>query len=287
MPRREAFVLGAGGHAASAWEIGLIAGMADSGLDLREAELLIGTSAGARVAVQLASGLPFDDLVQRQIDPDLQTSEAPPGIDWKQWRKEIARAKEGSSDPTEILRRIGAFALEGARGSSSERRQFIESQLPLRAWPQRKLLIVAVEAETGERRVFDRASGIELIDAVMASGAVAGIWPPVSFNGHSYIDGGFYSTDNADLAVGFDRVMILALKSGVPPVSVISLEAAVEALRTSGAQGEVVHPDEATEAVFASVGRNLLDPKVCEPAARTGRAQGQLVASKLLESLLR
>jgi NTE family protein len=40
MPRREAFVLGAGGHAASAWEIGLIAGMADSGLDLREAELL-------------------------------------------------------------------------------------------------------------------------------------------------------------------------------------------------------------------------------------------------------
>jgi predicted acylesterase/phospholipase RssA len=76
---RCALVLGAGGHAASAWEIGLIAGLADAGIEVRAAELLVGTSAGARVAVQLASGVALEDLIRRQIDPDLQMPEAPHG----------------------------------------------------------------------------------------------------------------------------------------------------------------------------------------------------------------
>jgi NTE family protein len=176
-----ALVLGAGGYAASAWQIGLIAGMADSGVDIRDPDLLVGTSAGARVAVQLSSGVPLEDLVQRQIDPTWQAPEAALGVDWKQWRAELERAKEGRGGPTQILQRIGSLALMGARGSASERRKFIVSQLPVQTWPERKLRIVAVESETGERRVFDRTTGIELIDAVMASGAVAGIWPPVPF----------------------------------------------------------------------------------------------------------
>jgi predicted acylesterase/phospholipase RssA len=88
----------------------------------------------------------------------------------------------------------------------------------------RTLLIVAVNAETGERRAFDRNTGIDLVDAVIATTAFFG-WPPALFQGHYYIDGGFYSSDNADLATGFDRVMILTFRSSGPTMSAVSLDA--------------------------------------------------------------
>jgi NTE family protein len=50
---------------------------------------------------------------------------------------------------------------------------------------------------------------VALVDAVAASAAVAGIWPAVTIGGRRYVDGGFYSIDNADVAVGFERVLNL------------------------------------------------------------------------------
>lgn len=279
--RKCAVVLGAGGHAASAWEIGFIAGMADSAIDLRDAALLVGTSAGARVAVQLSSGVALEGLIQRQSDPKLLMSEAPQGVDWRKWRAEIERAKQAGGCPSEILRRIGSLVSHEAQESASDRRQFIVSQLPLQTWPKTRLSIVAVEVETGERRVFDVTSGIELVDAVMASGALPGIWPPVTYRSRRYIDGGLYSNDNADVAVGLDRVLIVTLRPGKSPLSVVSLDAGVEALRKSAARVAVVHPDEATEGVLASLGGNVLDPSVREPMLRSGRAQGRRAAGDL------
>ena len=189
-------------------------------------------------------------------------------VDWLHLRGAHARAKEAGGGPTAILQRIGALSLPAPGAKGSNRRQIVAAQLPMQTWPEQRLLIVAVNAETGERRAFDRTSGIDLVDAVLASSAFVG-WPPALFQGHHYIDGGFNSTDNADLAVGFDRVLILALRSAVPPLCVVSLDAAVETLRGGGARVEVIHPDEDTLAAFASVGMN---PAVCGPVARAGRA---------------
>ena len=103
----------------------------------------------------------------------------------------------------------------------------------METWPEQKVLIVAVNAETGERRAFDRNSGIDLVDAVIATTASFG-WPPTLFQGQHYIDGGFYSSDNADLATGCDRVMVLGLQP--PPMfrtGVCSLDAGVKKLQTA------------------------------------------------------
>ena len=281
-----AVVLGAGGHAASSWEIGFVAGMADCGIDVRAAELLVGTSAGARVAVQLSSAIPLEDLIRQQTDPEHQMSEVPQGIDWKKWRIEIEHLKQDGDNPAEILRRIGSMVSQKPWASSLDRRRFIASQLPLRTWPQRKLSIVAVEVESGERRVFDSTSGIELIDAVMASGALPGIWPPIPFRRRSYFDGGLYSTDNASVAVGFKRVLVLTLRPATPPLSVISLEVGLQALRNSGARVEVVHPDETTERILAAVGGNVLDSSVREPMLRSGRTQGRRSVNERLMAWL-
>jgi predicted acylesterase/phospholipase RssA len=171
MPKR-GLVLGAGGNAASAWETGLIAGMADAGVDVRDADVLVGTSAGARVAVQLASGSPLDDLFARQGDP--QSREIPPLLDWRKWRSDLEKAKRGGETPIEAPQRVGAFALATPIEDGSRRRDFIASEMPQETWPDRPVLIASVEAETGDRRVFDRTSEIALKDAVTASGAVAG-----------------------------------------------------------------------------------------------------------------
>jgi len=276
---QRALVLGAGGHAATAWELGVITGMADAGVEVRNADVIVGTSAGARVSVLITSDLKLEELFQRQVDPGLQTKEPTPPVDFTRWRTDFMRAKEEPGEAIAVLQRFGALALQTPGGLQEARRNMIAAALPSHTWPERRLLIVAVDVESGERRAFDRSDGVDLIDAVAASGAVPGIWPPVALRGHRYMDGGMYSIDNADLAVGCDHVMILTLPARVPPLCVASLEDAVDTLKHSGARVDVVHPDEAAQAAFASVGGNLLDPSVREAAARAGREQGQRVAA--------
>jgi NTE family protein len=248
--------------------------MADAGVDVRDADLIVGTSAGARVGVQVRSHLTLEELFQRQVDPHLQTKEPTPPVDFTQWRADCVRAKEGSDNAVTVLKRFGALALRAPVGSQATRRSMIAAALPMQIWPER-LLIVAVDVESGERRAFDHSSGVDLIDAVAASGAVPGIWPAVELRGRKYMDGGLYSIDNADLAVGCEHVLILTLPARVPPLCIATLDAAVNTLRRRGARVDVVHPDEASQAAFASVGGNLLDPSVREAAARAGREQGR------------
>jgi NTE family protein len=281
-PRR-ALVLGAGGYAAMSWEVGVLSGMAEAGTDPREADLFVGTSAGAIVAAQITSGVPLDELFRRQLASRGETEPSAPVVDFRRWRDDLGRARSGGGPPTEVLRRIGSLALAVPPGTPSDRPE-VASLLPRHVWPEQQLLTVAVDVRTGERRVFDRASGIDFVDAVAASGVVAGISQPVTFNGHGYMDGGFYSLTNADLALGCDRVLVISLPARVPPLSVVSLEAELEQLRASHARVEVVHPDEPTQAAFASVGGNLLDPSVCEPGVRAGREQGRRITNEGVSS---
>lgn len=282
---RRALVLGSGGNAAIAWEIGIIAGMADAGIDLRDADLFVGTSAGSIVAAQITSGHSLEELFQLQVDPRLQVDEPAPPVDFGRWRAEIVRAKEASESSTDFLQRVGSLTPFVPTSPQFDRRNLIARRLPARAWPEQRMLIVAVDADSGERCVFDRTSDVDLVDAVAASCAVAGIWPAIRINGRRYIDGGLYSIENGDLAADTERVLILTLPARVPPLCVAPLDAAMETLRTHRAQVEVVHPDEASQAAFASVGGNLLDPSVRERAARAGREQGREVAGLHVASL--
>jgi NTE family protein len=285
---RRALVLAGGGYAASAWELGLITGMADAGVDVRNADLLVGTSSGSRVALHLASGEAHEDAFQRRVQPVPPSSERPPVVDWVGLREGVARAKQAGGSPTEILRRMGALALAAASGvSGANRREIVAAQLPMKTWPEKRVLIATVNADTGERRAFDRESGIDLVDAVIATTASLGA-PPILFQGEHYIDGGFYCTDNADLAIAFDRVMILALKRPpeIPSMSVASLDETVKTLQDNGSLVEVIQPDETALATFAAAG-GLLNPAISAPAARAGRLQGERIVSERISSFWR
>ena len=275
-------VLAGGGYAASAWEIGMVTGMADGGLDVRTADLFVGTSSGSRVALHLASGAAHEEVFQHRLQPEAPSSERTAVIDWVGLRDGVARAKQAGGSPTEILQRMGSLAVAAASGrNGSSRREIVAAQLPVETWPEKRLLIATVNAETGERRAFDRESGIDLVDAVIASTASFG-WPPTLFEGEHYIDGGFYSTNNADLATGFDQVMILAMKPPpgipIPSMSLVTLDETVKILQDSGALVEVIHPDENTLAALAAAG-GVMNPAISAPSAMAGRVQGRSIVT--------
>ncbi len=283
MPSQEtgarALVLGGGGVAGVAWELGILLGLYEGGVDLRNADLIIGTSAGSVVGAQIASGTKLENLFAAQLVPVEQSKERMAAFDPAQMVEAFRQAvAEAGTEPRAIRARIGAYALATPTISEAERRVVIESRLPVQAWPSKRLLIVAVDTESGEEYIIDRASGVSLVDAVAASCAVPGIWPPVTIAGHRYMDGGMRSPTNADLARGYARICMLnplgaqASFFGTGPAE----EAA--ALQHEGSQVVIIEPDTASA---TAIGLNPLDPATREPSALAGRAQGRDQAASI------
>jgi len=273
MGEGQALVLGGGGVAGIAWMTGLLAGLADAGQDVTGADLLVGTSAGAAVAAQVGSGLSLDALFARQVDPALQAREISVEVNMTEVAAEFAALLADATSAQDIQRRVGAYALAASTVSEADRLAAVGSRLPSPQWPARRLLLVAVDAETGETRVFDRDSGADLVDAVAASCAVPGIWPPVTIGGHRYVDGGIRSSDNADLASGHARIVVLSpLGADSPFPTPLPLRTVVARLRSEGSAVTVIAPDEAS---VAAIGTNPLDPATRIPSAEAGRAQGR------------
>jgi NTE family protein len=270
----DALVLGGGGVSGIAWLTGLLTGLAEVGHDFAGAGTLVGTSAGATVAAQLGSGLSLGELYARQAEPELQAAEIMADVDLESFAAGIGSVMQQAGDVPAMRRAVGRFALDTPTVSESERRAVIESRLPSSEWPARILKIAAVNAQSGEPRVFERSCGVGLIDAVTASCAVPGVWPPASIDGHRYIDGGVRSAANADYAVGASRVLVL-VPLGTTELfpSDMPLERAIAELQASGAQVAILAPDEDSK---AAIGANPLDPSTRTPAAEAGRAQGRV-----------
>jgi NTE family protein len=271
-PPRRALVLGGGGLAGIAWEIGVLRGAADVVPDLaaklRAADLIIGTSAGAVVAAQLTSDTDLDALYAAQLAPSL--SEIEVDFDAQAQDAQLAAVIAGATSRHDARRRLGAFALTAHVVDPDTRRAAIAARLPTHTWPKQRLTITAVDADTGDLRVFTREAGVELIDAVTASCAVPGVWPPVTIAGRRYIDGAMRSRTNADLAVGHDRVLVIAPSIQEPGQLLPDIANEIDRLKPSHAM--VVHPDQASLTAFGS---NPLSPTTRAPAALAGRAQGQ------------
>jgi NTE family protein len=274
-----ALVLGGGGVAGIAWITGLLFGLSEEGVDLRHADLILGTSAGSAVAAQLSCPLSLEELYRRQVDPALQTREITPD---PRLLQQLLKAFPTVSTPwnrAELTRRVGQWALQAPTVTEAERRSVVAARLPAHGWPDRLLRITAVDTETGETRIFDRLSGTGLVDAVAASCAVPGVWPPVTIDGRRYMDGGVRSSDNADLAQGYARIVILSPK-GVRADEIVAfpLQEQIEILEDAGAQTYLIEPDDRSR---SSIGINPLLPETRKPAAGAGRAQAQTIAKDL------
>jgi len=273
--RDRAVVLGGGGVAGIGWQLGLLSGLAEVGLDVRlDTELFIGTSAGATVAAQITSGLPWAALLERFGSPD--SVERPVAYDLAERTRFLSEVEDGTTNEIDAAARLGRMALAARTLSEADRRAIVAARLPATEWPELPLRIVAVNARDGTPAVFDRASGVPLVDAVAASCAVPGVWPPVTIGADRYIDGGARSHTNADFAAGCDPVLVvLPLEPGGRIAAVLDRELAE--LRAS-AEVLLVRMDERCR---RAMGSNPLDPSTRHAMVAGGRAQAGDIANEV------
>jgi NTE family protein len=268
-----ALVLGGGGVTGIAWEWGMLAGLAEAGVDLGTADLVIGTSAGSVVGAQVASSIPAKDRYEAQLTASGGELTAKLG---GLVQAQLAWAVLRSRIPQRARARIGRLALAAKTVPEAERKAIIEARLPVHTWPERKLLITAVDALSGEFVTFDKDGDVSLVDAVAASCAVPGVWPAVTINGRRYIDGGVRSAANADLAAGYGRVVVLApITSGFGALPSVGRQVAK---LTEEARVIMISPDKAAR---QAIGRNMLDPARRATAARAGHTQAEAVAESV------
>jgi NTE family protein len=276
-------VLAGGGLAGIAWETGIVCGIADEAPDAARALLasnvLLGTSAGSTVAAQLGSGAAVDELFARQLAEE--SHELDSGVDVEQIGELFISAMSvPGATKEQQLQRIGAIALATDTVAEAVRREVIAHRLPAHDWPERILRVTAIDVATGELVVFDRSSGVELVDAVAASCAVPGAWPPVTIGAHRYMDGGVGSTVNMASASDCDSVVVL-VPSGEFTPSPFGDGAPAE-IRAFPGTTLAIYADDAALVAF---GRNPLDPACRIPSARAGRDQGRREARRVAQYL--
>jgi NTE family protein len=285
-----ALVLGGGGPVGIAWESGLVAGLAQGGVDLGQADFTMGTSAGSFVGARLALGADPATLA----DPILAEAQRPPAAprdgggrapaDLAKLMQMIGEAQGGLRNPAEVRAEIGAFAL-GAE--TMDEAAFIASfgrsfaGLPDDAWPERGFACTAVDAETGAFQLWTRESGVGVTRAVASSCSVPGVYPPVTLQGRRYIDGGMRSSTNADMAAGHDLVLVVAVRLAAAGGAAAERIAArfdeeIETLKGGGATVVTITPDDASIDAF---GPNLMDFGRRAGAAGAGVAQGLAYAA--------
>ncbi len=278
-------VLAGGGLAGIAWETGVLLGISDEAPDIAAAvldsEVLVGTSAGSAVAAQISSGVALQELFERQLAGTV--AEIEPGVSIDELTALFLSAlADSSGGAQQHLRRIGAVAAAADTVPAASRHRVIADRLPSHQWPARVLRLTAVDIDSGELVVFDRSSGVALVDAVAASCAVPGAWPPVPIAGRRYMDGGVASTVNIAVASDCDAVLVLV---PAPPDAPSPFGAGAGAeIRAFPADTLAVFADDDAMAAF---GPDPLDPRCRRPAALAGREQGRRCAEDVARFLRR
>jgi NTE family protein len=245
--------------------------------------------------------MPPDELLasvlSEPVQPVGQNRERPPSLPMGTVFERMRAIGAAATSAADLQRAMGAFGLESDATlgpAAGQRRAMVAARLPRPEWPDRPMIVVAVDAHTGELAAFDRDSGVDLVDAVTASTALPGMAPTHNINGTHYINGGVRSNENADLASGYTNVVVLAPFGGRSQTPLepdpagqfeglrrlpgMDLASQVEALRRQGSHVEVITPDADSR---AAMGTNQMDPATRIPAARAGFAQGTQEATRV------
>jgi NTE family protein len=273
-----AVVMSGGGERVVAWQVGVLAGLADGGLDLRAATAIVGTSAGALVAARLAAGIdPRDDASDITPGPSLGGAEA---------FDVLARAwRAAGATTTQRRRAFGRVALQHSPGGEGAFVSRVERRLPDTTWPA-GLQVVAIDAHDGERVVFDRDAGVAPARAIAASRAIPTLFPPIMVSGRAFIDGALGSATNADVLAGTDASRVLVI-TAVPAERVEhgperfwqeALDDEVAALETAGHRVVVVHPQPAER---TAMGEDPMSGATADLAVAAGRRRGRSLAPQM------
>jgi NTE family protein len=275
---KRALVLGGGGVIGVAWETGLAAGLLEGGVDLRDADLVIGTSAGSLVGTRIAAGQDLSRPVESGPG-DVPLPEG--GIDLPKLTAIFRLWSRARLMDEALCARIGRLADEARTVDPTDWIANTGGSLGIDDWPETELRITAVDIRSGAFEVHSRETGAPLHEAIASSCAVPGMFPPVRVGGRDYMDGGVRSGTSADVAldrepdVAIVIAPICAATASFGALAERSLGDEVAQLRSAGTRVCCVLPGEQELEAFGS---NLMDPTRAEAARASGRARGRALA---------
>jgi NTE family protein len=226
-PRR-GLVLGGGGVLGAAWMIGALSALSDAlDWDPRDAEVIVGTSAGSVLAAMLGSGRGVEQLLNHQrgiiapgdehigFDPDTASGGSlPPRPQLRMGSRSLVAKSVLHPRRIPVLAALSGLAPRG-RGSLVALGDLVRAVNPEGTWPTHpQTWLIAMDYDTGKRIPFGQAGAPEasMADAVMASCSIPGWYTPLEIGGRRYIDGGALSPTSLDLLAdaGLDEVYVLA-----------------------------------------------------------------------------
>jgi NTE family protein len=281
-----ALVLGGGGPVGVTWEVGVLAGLAEAGVDLSTADEIVGTSAGSIVGARLALGQSPADLIARGPLGVNASGEGTPKVDPGALAPVGAllfEAMSGARPVAEVVPDIAALSTTAEPIIDEEGFVRLVGDGSLGGpWPERSYRCTAWDVDSGEFTVWSAASGAPLERAVASSCSVPGIFPPITIDGHRYMDGGVISASNAQLAEGADVVVVISVTSRIIPdfrdQLAVSLDREIAELRANGAAVELIEFDDATAQAAAG---DLMSTASSAAVAATGLLQGKAEADRI------
>ncbi|MGI5222720.1 patatin-like phospholipase family protein [Nocardia sp. CA-290969] len=265
---RIALVLGGGGPVGIAWLAGLAQGLRSAGIDLTLADRIIGTSAGAVVGTAIAAGSDLSTLLTPRPTPAVA-----PARDFGPLLEIAALLRAVDQDRELVLQRVGELALGAETGDPAAHLERIGALVDFADWPDHDLVVTSIDIGSGALTAWTRDDPATLVQALAASTSVPGVFPPIEIGGRHYIDGGVRSTINADLAAGYDAVVILEPLAHVYPRTRADRE-------LDAARQVSITPDEVAVAAF---GPDLFAGAALGPSYESGLRQAGAAAGELKE----
>lgn len=271
--------LGGGGVVGLAWEVGVLRSLEEAGLPRADtADVIVGTSAGSILGAWLRRGRSTIEL-EAQIEAGalrLPGRARPLQSDedrrlyaevLRLWARPAAMSREQAAD-------VGAAAARVTR-EDPERLKCFEAEFGAE-WPEDRLLVTTCRISDGARCAWDRDPSVPLHLAIAGSCTVPGLSAPLSIDGDRHIDGGVWSSTNADLLAGEGVHDVVALSPmagamGLGRAQAARLDAECDRLAAIGAEAVPVTPGED----FREARVDLLDAGRSKEALAMGRTAGE------------
>lgn len=287
-----ALVLGGGGEYYVAWYCGFFHGLLEQGIDpAAQADLVVGTSAGAYVGSSLTSGH-FQHLAAEfdffgQFPSRLAQLAPVSTVNASQQRAREINFAVTNGDP-QTIRAIGHAALaadNALNGDAVDRLAWMLTDDSRTGWPPAKMFTTASDCYTGQRLVVGqevaRRNGIALAHATAASSSLPGVIGPTLLGQRLCMDGGISKTwAHTDVVAGAKRALVITLTDGYSGSLLTgiphNIHAEIGALRAVGTESKLI-------IAGTPPGVNLLDPEQIRPALQAGYDRAAIEAPNIGE----
>lgn len=277
-----ALVLGGGGSVGVAWEVGVLAGLADAGIDPTAAAVVVGSSAGSVVGTHIRQSRPLKTLLANQREPERDDASADSlPTDMTPLIEIFTILREAKERTPEVLQKVGEAAIAADTPPEADWVGRFERIVGTSEWPAGDLRITAVDCTTGHRRVWTAADGVPLAPAVASSCAIPAVFPPVTLDGSRYTDGGLWSSSNLDVVLDSDvdaALFVGPLRAG-DPTATKALDREIQLLETAGRRAEAIVPGEAFANEIGA--QNLMNPAFRSRGVDLGLEDGAAAAARV------